>query len=207
MIDKSKITHLIQKDPTLGKFIIFFTKKKFTIIDDSRKSTEFLSLVRTIIGQQLSINVASSIYNKFIDNYGSQIYSLQSNVEVNELKTLGLSKTKSETILKLSYLINEENLNLTKTMKLPEQKAKDILCKIKGIGPWTVENFLLFSGKNQDICPINDLGIIKGIQIIYNLNELPSEKKVMEISSKWKPYRSLASRYLWEIVDQDINFL
>lgn len=207
MIDKSKITHLIQKDPTLGKFIIFFTKKKFTINDDSRKSTEFLSLVRTIIGQQLSINVASSIYNKFIDNYGSQIYSLQSNVEVNELKTLGLSKTKSETILKLSYLINEENLNLTKTMKLPEQKAKDILCKIKGIGPWTVENFLLFSGKNQDICPINDLGIKKGIQIIYNLNELPSEKKVMEISSKWKPYRSLASRYLWEIVDQDINFL
>ena len=145
MIDKSKITHLIQKDPTLGKFIIFFTKKKFTINDDSRKSTEFLSLVRTIIGQQLSINVASSIYNKFIDNYGSQIYSLQSNVEVNELKTLGLSKTKSETILKLSYLINEENLNLTKTMKLPEQKAKDILCKIKGIGPWTVENFLMFS--------------------------------------------------------------
>ena len=207
MIDKSKITHLIQKDPTLGKFIIFFTKKKFTINDDSRKSTEFLSLVRTIIGQQLSINVASSIYNKFIDNYGSQIYSLQSNVEVNELKTLGLSKTKSETILKLSYLINEENLNLTKTMKLPEQKAKDILCKIKGIGPWTVENFLMFSGKNQDICPINDLGIKKGIQIIYNLNELPSEKKVMEISSKWKPYRSLASRYLWEIVDQDINFL
>ena len=207
MIDKSKITHLIQKDPTLGKFIIFFTKKKFSINDDSRKSTEFLSLVRTIIGQQLSINVASSIYNKFIDNYGSQIYSLQSNVEVNELKTLGLSKTKSETILKLSYLINEENLNLTKTMKLPEQKAKDILCKIKGIGPWTVENFLLFSGKNQDICPINDLGIKKGIQIIYNLNELPSEKKVMEISSKWKPYRSLASRYLWEIVDQDINFL
>ena len=207
MIDKSKITHLIQKDPTLGKFIIFFTKKKFTINDDSRKSTEFLSLVRTIIGQQLSINVASSIYNKFIDNYGSQIYSLQSNVEVNELKTLGLSKTKSETILKLSYLINEENLNLTKTMKLPEQKAKDILCKIKGIGPWTVENFLMFSGKNQDICPINDLGIKKGIQIIYNLNELPSEKELMEIASKWKTYRSLASRYLWEIVDQDINFL
>ena len=207
MIDKSKITHLIQKDPTLGKFIIFFTKKKFSINDDSRKSTEFLSLVRTIIGQQLSINVASSIYNKFIDNYGSEIYSLESNVEVNELKTLGLSKAKSETILKLSYLINEENLNLTKTMKLPEQKAKDILCKIKGIGPWTVENFLLFSGKNQDICPINDLGIKKGIQIIYNLNELPSEKEVMEIASKWKPYRSLASRYLWEIVDQDINFL
>lgn len=207
MIDKSKITHLIQKDPTLGKFIIFFIKKNFTINDDYRKSTEFLSLVRTIIGQQLSINVASSIYNKFIDNYGSQLYSLQSNVEVNDLKTLGLSKAKSETIIKLSYLINEENLNLTKIMKLPEQKAKDILCKIKGIGPWTVENFLLFSGKNQDICPINDLGIKKGIQIIYNLNELPSEKKVMEISSKWKPYRSLASRYLWEIVDQDINFL
>lgn len=207
MIDKSKITHLIQKDPTLGKFIIFFTKKNFTINDDYRKSTEFLSLVRTIIGQQLSINVASSIYNKFIDNYGSQLYSLQSNVEVNDLKTLGLSKAKSETIIKLSYLINEENLNLTKIMKLPEQKAKDILCKIKGIGPWTVENFLLFSGKNQDICPINDLGIKKGIQIIYNLNELPSEKEVMEIASKWKPYRSLASRYLWEIVDQDINFL
>ncbi|MEC7870594.1 MAG: hypothetical protein VX868_00835 [Chloroflexota bacterium] len=207
MIDKSKIAHLIQKDPKLGKFIIYFTEKNFTINDDYRKSTEFLSLVRTIIGQQLSINVASSISNKFIDNFGSQINSLPSNIEVNDLKSLGLSKAKSETIIKLSYLINEENLNLTKIMKLHEQKAKDILCKIKGIGPWTVENFLLFSGKNQDICPINDLGIKKGIQIIYKFTELPSEKKVMEISSKWKPYRSLASRYLWEIVDQDINFL
>jgi len=207
LIDKSKISHLIQKDPKLGKFIKFFTEKNFTINDDYRKSTEFLSLVRTIIGQQLSINVASSISNKFIDNFGSQINSLPSNIEVNDLKSLGLSKAKSETIIKLSYLINEENLNLAKIMKLHEQKAKDILCKIKGIGPWTVENFLLFSGKNQDICPINDLGIKKGIQIIYKFTELPSEKKVMEISSKWKPYRSLASRYLWEIVDQDINFL
>ena len=127
MIDKSTIDHLIEKDPTLGKFIIFFTKKKFTINDDYRKSTEFLSLVRTIIGQQLSINVASSIYNKFIDNYGSQIYSLQSNVKVNDLKTLGLSKAKSETIIKLSYLINEENLNL---------QQKDNVNTILANSPW-----------------------------------------------------------------------
>ena len=122
------------------------------------------------------------------------------------MKDMGFSRTKAKTVLEVSKLIKDKKLNLSLTSKLSEKEAKDVLCKIKGIGPWTVENFLIFSGKNKDICTANDLGLKKGIKKIYNLDKLPSDDEVYSISENWRPYRSVAVRYIWEIVDQDINF-
>ena len=89
--------------------------------------------------------------------------------------------------------------------KLSPEEYYELLISIKGIGPWTVENFLIFSGNNTDICPANDLGLKKGIKIIYKLKDLPSDEEVYTIAEKWRPYRSIASRYIWEVVDQKIN--
>ena len=122
------------------------------------------------------------------------------------MKDMGFSRTKAKTVIEVSKLIKDKKLNLSLTSKLSEKEAKDVLCKIKGIGPWTVENFLIFSGNNKDICPANDLGLKKGIKKIYNLDKLPSDDEVYSISENWRPYRSVAVRYIWEIVDQDINF-
>ena len=123
-----------------------------------------------------------------------------------DLLSLGLSKTKTNTILEVSYLIKKNSMNLKNISMLEEKEAKEILCSIKGIGPWTVENFLLFAGNNDDICPANDLGIKKGLKIIYNLKDLPKDEEVYQIAEKWKPFRSIASRYIWEIIDQKISF-
>ena len=122
------------------------------------------------------------------------------------MKDMGFSRTKAKTVIEVSKLIKDKKLNLSLTSKLSEKEAKDVLCKIKGIGPWTVENFLIFSGNNKDICPANDLGLKKGIKKIYNLDKLPSDDEDYSISENWRPYRSVAVRYIWEIVDQDINF-
>ena len=84
-----------------------------------------------------------------------------------------------------------------------EIEAKKILCEIKGIGPWTVENFLLFTGENKDICPANDLGVKKGIKKIYKLDDLPSDEEVYAISEKWKPWRTVACCYMWRTVDPE----
>jgi 3-methyladenine DNA glycosylase/8-oxoguanine DNA glycosylase len=201
------INYLIKSDPNLGRFIDFFNKKNFVLNDDYSKKSEFLSLVRIIIGQQLSINAANSIFSKFTNKYGENIKKIKLESSLFEdLLSLGLSKTKSNTIIEISELTINNSINLKEISKLEEKEAKDILCSIKGIGPWSVENFLLFSGNNNDICPANDLGIKKGIKIIYNLKELPKDNEVYKIAELWKPYRSIASRYIWEIVDQKINF-
>tara|TARA_Y100001970_G_scaffold103268_1_gene129621 strand:+ start:19383 stop:20018 length:636 start_codon:yes stop_codon:yes gene_type:complete len=200
------IDSLIKSDKSLGKFIKFFEKENFQIIDDYKKKSDFLSLVRIIVGQQLSISSAASIYNRFIEYYGEEINHLEKKSSEQKLKEMGFSTSKAKTVLEVSRLIKDEKLNLSITSKLSEKEAKDVLCKIKGIGPWTVENFLIFSGNNKDICPANDLGLKKGIKKIYNLDKLPSDDEVYAISEKWRPYRSIAVRYIWEIVDQDINF-
>jgi len=201
------INTLVNSDKELGKFIKYFEKENFVIQDDYKKRSEFLSLVRIIIGQQLSITAASSIFTKFTNKFGENISYINSKeLDENKLNDLGLSKAKSNTILELSETIKNNKLDLNLISKMEESKAKKILCEFKGIGPWTVENFLLFTGNNKDICPANDLGIKKGIQKIYKLNDLPTDKEVYEISEKWKPYRSLAVRYIWEIVDQNISF-
>jgi len=199
------INFLKDSDPTLGKFLSFFEEKQFYIQNDYNKKSEFLSLVRIIIGQQLSISAAGSIYSKFIKKFGEAINFLDINNE-SELLELGLSKTKTHTILTVSNLIKNRRINLLKISSLEEKEAKKILCDIKGIGPWTVENFLIFAGNNMNICPANDLGVKKGIKKIYNLTALPTDLEVYKIAEHWKPYRSLAVRYIWEIVDQDINF-
>lgn len=201
------INTLVNSDKELGKFIKYFEKENFVIQDDYKKRSEFLSLVRIIIGQQLSITAASSIFTKFTNKFGENISYINSKeLDENKLNDLGLSKAKSNTILELSETIKNNKLDLNLISKMEESKAKKILCEFKGIGPWTVENFLLFTGNNMDICPANDLGVKKGIQKIYKLNDLPTDKEVYEISEKWKPYRSLAVRYIWEIVDQNISF-
>ncbi|MDG2101822.1 MAG: hypothetical protein P8K05_05715 [Dehalococcoidia bacterium] len=201
------IDYLIKSDPNLGRFINFFNKNNFELNDDYKKESEFLSLVRIIIGQQLSISAANSIFSRFTNKYGENIEVL--NIENNlfeDLLSLGLSKTKTNTILEVSYLIKKNSMNLKNISMLEEKEAKEILCSIKGIGPWTVENFLLFAGNNDDICPANDLGIKKGLKIIYNLKDLPKDEEVYQIAEKWKPFRSIASRYIWEIIDQKISF-
>ncbi|NCG34477.1 MAG: hypothetical protein GWO78_00550 [Dehalococcoidales bacterium] len=201
------IDYLIKSDPNLGRFIDFFNKNNFELNDDYKKESEFLSLVRIIIGQQLSISAANSIFSRFTNKYGENIEVL--NIENNlfeDLLSLGLSKPKTNTILEVSYLIKKNSMNLKNISMLEEKEAKEILCSIKGIGPWTVENFLLFAVNNDDICPANDLGIKKGLKIIYNLKDLPKDEEVYQIAEKWKPFRSIASRYIWEIIDQKISF-
>ena len=203
---KNSLETISNNDPKLGKFLKFFLENNFTINDDYKKKSEFLSLVRIIIGQQLSISSAGSIYSRFIKKYGEEIEFID-NLENSkeDLLSLGLSNNKANTIIEINKLVNTKKIDLSKISTYEEKEAKDILCKIKGIGPWTVENFLIFSGNNTDICPANDLGLKKGIKIIYKLKDLPSDEEVYKIAEKWRPYRSIASRYIWEVVDQKIS--
>lgn len=85
-------------------------------------------------------------------------------------------------------------------------EISESLTRIKGIGQWTADMFLIFVLVRPDILPLTDLGIKKGFAVFFGLNDLPDEKYMLKKSSKWKPYRSIASWYLWEIIDNDFSW-
>ena len=129
---KKKSLEIISKnDPKLGSFLNFFLENNFVINDDYKKKSEFLSLVRIIIGQQLSISSAGSIYDRFIKKYGEEIEFID-NLENSkeDLLSIGLSNNKANTIIEINKLVIAKKIDLSRISTYEETEAKNILCKI-----------------------------------------------------------------------------
>ena len=117
-----------------------------------------------------------------------------------ELCSVGLSNQKA------SYIHNIANAFYTGTIpkdieSLVDNEVIECLTTIKGVGPWTAEMFLMFTLKRRDVFPVTDLGIQKGFQLFFQLDELPSSDQMIEKAEHWSPYRTLASWYLWRLVE------
>ena len=161
----------------------------------------FLSLIRSIISQQLAERVANVIYGRFLGYYHNisprpeQILLTPDNI----LKTkVGLSGKKIEYIKDLSARVIDSKLNLTLTSDMSDDEIVTQLIQVKGIGKWTAEMFLIFCLGRPDIFPVGDLGVRKAIQKIYTLPEVPTPSTMLAIAQPWKPYRSIATWYLWK---------
>jgi DNA-3-methyladenine glycosylase II len=193
------IIHLNQNDPRLAAVIS--AAGKCTI---KAHKQHFYSLIRAIIGQQLSGQAADSIIRKFFNFFnGKPDASLILQVPDDVLRSLGLSGQKIKYIRDLSEKIASGEINLKKLSTAPDDEIISELTLVKGIGIWTVQMFLIFTLFRPDVLPLNDLGIKKGIMKVYNLRSLPGEKKILAISRKnnWAPYRTLASWYLWKSLE------
>ena len=160
------------------------------------------ALSKSIIYQQLSGKVAKIIYNRFLDLFNNKQpkANIFITIDDSKLKEIGLSRQK------ISYLkdLSDYFLNKGKSIdfkSLSEQEIRDELIKIKGIGHWTIDMFLMFTVLKSNILPVGDLGIKKAFKELYNLKELPSESFMKEMSLPWQPYRTIACCYLWMIVD------
>lgn len=189
------IKHL-SKDKKLNSLINEFEKPVFY------KSTNYYDdLCKSIIYQQLSGKVAKIIYHRFLNLFPNKVPNFKKTLDLKfeELKKIGLSKQKITYIDNLAkYFYNKKN---TDFVKYSDESLRKELIKIKGIGPWTIDMFLMFTMHRTDILPVGDLGIKKAFQILYKLKELPSKELMIEISAKWKPYRTIACCYLWYLVD------
>ena len=168
-----------------------------------KKETEyFKSLVRSIIYQQLSGKAASKIHSRFLDIYNTKGHPSPSQIrstDADVLKDAGLSKQKINYIYNLceySLQHNIENID-----ELSNDEISKELTQIKGIGQWTVDMFLMFTLNREDIFPLGDLGVKKGLMKFEKLSKLPSEKEMDALSQKWKPYRSIAAWYMWIIIE------
>jgi DNA-3-methyladenine glycosylase II len=193
------INYLSQKDPKLASII-----KSIGDYSIKKHSEPFESLIQSIIYQQLSGKAANAIYKRFLNYYRCSIPTPQQIIctpsEVLRDK-IGLSFKKIEYIKDLSSRISDGRLNLSLLSGMTDDEIILELIKVKGIGRWTAEMFLIFCLGREDVIPIGDLGIRKAIQILYNLPQLPTPSSMLAISLPWKPYRSIATWYLWKSLD------
>lgn len=190
-----KAVNFLKKDPDLypiickvGKFQIKITKNHYQ------------SLVEAIITQQLSGAAAKSIIRKFRAIYGSRFPKPIDVIKTRnlELQRSGLSKMKINYIKDLSKKIESKEINLRKLCKMNDEDIIQQLIQIKGIGRWTAEMFLIFSLGRLDVLPVGDLGLKKGIAHAFSLDELPEISKIQALAQQWKPYRTVATWYLWK---------
>jgi DNA-3-methyladenine glycosylase II len=199
MNDLHPIRYLSQKDLKLASII-----KSIGEYSIKMHSDPFESLIQSIIYQQLSGKAANAIYTRFLNYYRCPIPTPQQIIctpsEILRAKT-GLSFKKIEYIKDLSSRISDGRLNLFLLPGMTDDEVISELIKVKGIGRWTAEMFLIFCLGREDVMPIGDLGIRKAIQILYNLPQLPTPSSMLAISLPWKPYRSIATWYLWKSLD------
>ena len=191
------IKYLKEIDPTMNKIINSVGAYSIKI-----RHNPFLALIEAIIYQQLTGKAAQSIYEKFISYYNNNEYYVQPQYIIltadNIMKSFGLSNKKIEYIKLLSTDIIKGNINLNSFEEKEDEEIINELTKLKGIGRWTAEMFLIFCLEIKDVFPLKDLGIKKAIQRWYFNSECPNEQYIIDLSNIWKPYRSIASWYLWK---------
>jgi DNA-3-methyladenine glycosylase II len=167
---------------------------------EERPPDAYGALLRAIVGQQLSTKAARTIYLRVCDLFDGTTPSPERLLEASEkdLRACGLSGRKVEYVRDLAAHVLSGELELDRLDELSDEEAIAELVAVRGLGQWTAEMFLLFHLERPDVLSGGDLGIRKAVQIEYGLEEMPAPQRVLEIGEAWRPYRSLASLYLWE---------
>jgi DNA-3-methyladenine glycosylase II len=167
---------------------------------EERPADAYGALLRAIVGQQLSTKAARTIYLRVLDLFGGRTPSPEELLGASEedLRACGLSGRKTEYVRDLASHVLSGELELERLEELDDEEVIEEIVAVRGLGRWTAEMFLIFHLERPDVLSGGDLGIRKAIQIEYGLEEMPPPKQVEEIGEPWRPYRSLASLYLWE---------
>jgi DNA-3-methyladenine glycosylase II len=189
-----KAVGFLKQDPNLVKII-----ERIGGYQIKKRNNHFAVLVESIISQQLASAAAEAIFTRFKKLYpkfpaANQIL----NTKDTKLRSAGLSSMKVEYLKDLAQKIDDGKLKMRKLSKMSDDEIIEHLTQVKGIGRWTAEMFLIFSLGRLDVLPTGDLGLRKGVQMAFSLSELPKPKEVEKIGMRWKPYRSVATWYLWK---------
>tara|TARA_B100001093_G_scaffold513078_1_gene584277 strand:- start:14709 stop:15344 length:636 start_codon:yes stop_codon:yes gene_type:complete len=188
--------YLSKKDKKLEKII-----KSYPSDFLFSKSDPFLTLSRSIVGQQISVKAAQSVWDR-LEIKITKVNPLQIiNTHTSTLKSVGLSRQKVGYLKNLAEAFIENKIKIKYWIKMDDEEVIQDLIRVKGIGRWTAEMFLIFNLCRPDIFPLDDIGMIKGLCNIYNLNYPIEKSEVLKFGSKWKPYRSVATWYLWRSLD------
>jgi DNA-3-methyladenine glycosylase II len=161
----------------------------------------FSTLARSILGQQISVKAADSIWKKLTQAVGVVTPDSLLGVEQNVLRDCGLSLRKIGYVQDLSARFSDGTLDASTFHEMDDEALIDRLTRIKGVGRWTAEMFLIFHMLRPDVLPLDDLGLQRALSMHYNSNEPVSRLKMRSIAKPWQPWRSVATWYLWRSLD------
>ncbi|MBB6455426.1 DNA-3-methyladenine glycosylase II [Salirhabdus euzebyi] len=188
--EKTNLAHLFQKYP--GTPVV----KDFGLYE---------ALVKTIIHQQLNMRFAYTLSTRFVqllgeEKDGSWFYPTPekvASINYEELRELQFSQRKAEYVIDTSRLIASGELNLEKLAEQPDEQVIEKLTKIRGVGTWTAENWLLFGLGRENLLPAADIGIQNGLKKYLNMDAKPKKEEIYEMGEQWSPFRSYASLTIW----------
>ncbi len=194
--------YLSQKDKILSKLIKDY-RSPSEIVLTTRKDI-FYSLCKSIIGQQISVSAANSVFLKFKKKCNYKINAkIVSKLTFVQLKKCGLSRQKVNGIKNLANQILDKSFNPNLIPKMSDEDAIIYLSNLKQIGRWSAEMILLFTYNRSNIWPVQDIGLLRAISKNYNKKYLPPEKFVSSLKKKFSPYCSVATWYLWRSIDPE----
>lgn len=172
-------------------------------INSFKKKEGFEGLISLIVEQQLSVASAKAIFSRVKLVCGDFEASSFLKIKEDELKATGLSRQKVTYCRNVAEAVINKTLDFKKLEKMSDQEVVEMLVKIKGIGEWTAQCYLMACMKRLDAWPSSDLGLIVAIQNIKKINERPKSLTIEKMAEPWKPYRSIAALLLWSTYDKD----
>jgi DNA-3-methyladenine glycosylase II len=187
---------LAKKDPIMAGIMRAHPKVFMT-----PRGEPFFTLARAIVGQQISVKAAQSVWNKVLVCVEKISPEGVLKVERTALRACGLSDRKTEYIAELAQHFADGKIHMHKWPDMDDEAIIAELVQVRGIGRWTAEMFLMFNLLRPDVLPLDDLGLQKGIRLAYFKNRKISLKRMKKLGESWRPWRSVATWYLWRSLD------
>jgi DNA-3-methyladenine glycosylase II len=192
--------HLSRRDRVMKKLIPRFGEARLQSRGDA-----FTTLARSIVGQQISVKAAQSVWDRFASASGAPSNHLSPvsvlTLSVEQMRGAGLSGRKTEYLHDLARHFSDGAVHVAQWQEMDDEAIIGELVAIRGIGRWTAEMFLIFHLMRPNILPLDDLGLIKGISVNYFSGEPVSRAEAREVGDAWAPFRSVATWYIWRSLD------
>lgn len=190
---------LIRRDPILAPVI---RKYRTRSLLDTPSMDPFPALVRTITAQQISTKAAATIHGRLVALMpGGVTPEALLALSDEQLRGAGLSRQKTAYLRDLASKVTSGDLPVHSLHELTDDEVIQAIVKVKGLGRWSAEMFLMFRLQRPDVLPVDDLGIVTAIQRLYGLRKRPKADRIKKIGEAWRPYRTVACWYLWRSLE------
>lgn len=196
------LDHLRRVDKRLSKVIDRIGVLEYHSYNNNRNG--FVFLVSEIVGQMISAKVKKVIYNRLLELCASNISpETVLDLSIEQLRSIGLSQSKSEYITNLARLANEGKIDFNSLCLMSDEDVIKSLTAIKGIGNWTAKMFLIFFLQREDVLPYEDGAFLQSYKWLYNTSKL-DKTSIIQRCKKWKPYTSIGARYMYRALDMGL---
>ena len=188
--------HLMRKDRVMRRLV-----PQFPNVSLQTRGDAFVTLARSVVGQQISVKAAQSVWDRFAALMKTVKPQAVLKLEVDDMRGAGLSGRKVQYIKDLATYFHEGRVHVKQWGEMTDEAIITELIAIRGIGRWTAEMFLMFHLMRPDVLPLDDVGLLNGVSQLYFSGEKVSRSEVRDLARAWSPYSSVATWYIWRSLD------